>query len=932
MANMGSVGSVFVEVGADLARLNTELGRAVPQAAKAGEDAGQKFAQGFDQQGIKRLQTSFQELGSRLTSIGSALSIGVSAPLVALGAGAIKAAADIDSLKRGLVAVTGSSAEAERQFVQLREVAKLPGLGLEEAARGAVNLQAFGFSAKESVDILKSFGNALATVGKGRAELDRVILQLGQMAGANKVLLQDLRPIIQQVPQVATIIRDNFGPQALSEPAEALEKLGLSSRDFIAVLVRELGKLPAVTGGLKNDLENFSDSIKIALARIGDAMTPVVSRVLNTLVPAIEKAVDVFTALPQPVQEAAVVLGGLFAVSGPVLVGMGLMSRSLSDLIGLFGTFRTVALSAAGAQGLGAFGSSVSGVSASLSGLAGAGGLLALGGIALASFGAAALATAGQLDELRNKSDSFGESLRSMRIGELLGEGKTIDQIQQLGFSLDEIKRALLGATIETEKWIPPANTLGIEIVGLNDSAQAAATTLPRAAAGVKEFGGSSSEAAAKIRATADALRENQEWAERYTASLVDASVQMAETDAAAGDMRRTIELLNMGTLEGTQQIGNLSVALEQGVIALRGNASAANELTTAYTAAGNAAEILARNAEATAASVAAAARTIQQSAGFGKLTGGTIGLPGFGNAGDQAAGAGLPTDALQMMIAAMTMGFQDAGLISSQSIENMRRLGWTFTGGRSFEPTEKTDMALAIAQIADQLRSVNRQLPRDMQVHALAGGISSDTYAALSDALRQATDNLNRFRQGIDTTGRSLKSAADIASDLSKQTADRLVPTYQDLEDQLWRLIDVGQGNSSAAWDLRNKMASMGNAFTDAAPAIDTLTRSAVRAGTSIVETGMVVEAVANRVATTTRSLARMAGLGEIPAIEPSPTGPAIPATGTVARFAAYGDNLQYSGGGFTVNVYGGIYGPDSPRYFAEQVTDILRQDARLG
>ena len=89
----------------------------------------------------------FKKFGDQLSSIGNTLSVGVTLPVIALGAAVVNSAANMDSLKRGLIAVSGSAAEAERQFVGLKEVAKLPGLGLKEAVQGSINLQALGNSA-----------------------------------------------------------------------------------------------------------------------------------------------------------------------------------------------------------------------------------------------------------------------------------------------------------------------------------------------------------------------------------------------------------------------------------------------------------------------------------------------------------------------------------------------------------------------------------------------------------------------------------------------------------------------------------------------------------------------------------------------------------------------------------------------------------------
>lgn len=340
---------------------------------------------------LQRLQDATPALdrfGAAASSLGTKLSVGVTLPLVGLATASIKAASDMDSLERGLTAVSGSAEEAARQMADMREVAKLPGLGLKEAVEGTIRLQAFGFSAAEAKTALMAFGNAIATVGGGKAELDRVIIQLGQMAGAGKVLTQDLRPIIQTVPQVAAIIKKEFGEAALSEPGAAIEKLGLTSKQAIGVIVTELGKLPKVTGGLKNDLENFQDAMFASFATIGKELTPFVEQFTNAVVPAIHDVVTVFASLPGPVKTAVIELGIFAAVMGPLIGTVGQFVSGGSQLMKLFGSLAgpareaQVAIQAlSGMGGIGGLMSSLPGATTATAGFATELGLLSKAGL-----------------------------------------------------------------------------------------------------------------------------------------------------------------------------------------------------------------------------------------------------------------------------------------------------------------------------------------------------------------------------------------------------------------------------------------------------------------------------------------------------------------------------------------------------------------------
>lgn len=278
----------------------------------------------------KKAKRSVEDVAASLTKLGTAFSIGVTAPLLALGKAAVDATVRLDSLKRGLTAVAGSSKEAEAQLVRLKEVARLPGLGFEEAIQGSIRLQAAGLSARQAEASLKAFGNALATVGKGKAELDGVTLALGQMASKGKVMAEEINQLNERVPQIRQIMLKAFG----SADTEILQKAKITSKEFVSIITAELSKLPQVTGGLKNAFENAKDSINESLDRIGKAVTPLVATLLEKLVPTIERITKAFSELPKQTQELMVVFAAAAIAGGPIALLAGQILE-LGKAIGL---------------------------------------------------------------------------------------------------------------------------------------------------------------------------------------------------------------------------------------------------------------------------------------------------------------------------------------------------------------------------------------------------------------------------------------------------------------------------------------------------------------------------------------------------------------------------------------------------------------------
>ena len=185
----------------------------------------------------------------------------------------VQAAMAYDSQVRGLAAYAKNAQELQAQLTRLNEIAKLPGLGLTEVRAGVLNLEAAGLSAQTSERALMAFGNALALVGKGKSELDGVILALGQIASKGAISAEEINQIAERVPQIRQVLVSAFGTAS----TEAIQKMGLSADVAIGKIIAGLEKLPKATQSALTTFENLQDALEQAFLPIGRGILDIFS-------------------------------------------------------------------------------------------------------------------------------------------------------------------------------------------------------------------------------------------------------------------------------------------------------------------------------------------------------------------------------------------------------------------------------------------------------------------------------------------------------------------------------------------------------------------------------------------------------------------------------------------------------------------------------
>jgi tape measure domain-containing protein len=509
---------------------------------------------------VRGIRTAFERIGA----IGTRLTIGVSAPLAALGVAAVKADADLEALRMGLISVSGSAAAADKQLARLAEVAKLPGLGFREAIQGSVNLQAAGFSAQLAERALKAFGNALATVGRGKADLDGVILALTQIQSKGKISAQDINQLAERLPQIRAAMKAAFG----TADTEALQKMGISAQEFIERIMAEFEKLPPVTGGVKNAFENIRDAAERAMAEFGAALRPGTELVTKFAEAAVSRLADLakgFRELPPAIQATVVALGGLAVAAGPALAAIGQIGLGITGIATAIPVIKALAAAAgAGILALGQFARALVSQVVPAAGSATVA-LKALGGVALlAATALAAVQAAAGVVQLVSASRQLRDAQQQAREA-IEQQNRSIEilriKLHQAGISTAELDQAYRRAEISIAQYASGLMQLATAHKATHQAADEARRQTMDLAEAFRVLGVDSTETLTKrYQQARDALAAVEQAYREGKASAMDLARAQEAVRQAFEAVHKPIKAVReeLGKIQGPENVGTV--------------------------------------------------------------------------------------------------------------------------------------------------------------------------------------------------------------------------------------------------------------------------------------------------------------------------------------------------------------------------------------
>lgn len=221
---------------------------------------------------------------------------------VAISKASSKAAADFDGLVASVKAIEGSAGAASERLKELRQLAKEPGIGIQESIKGFTQLRNAGLSDALSEEVIRQFGNANARAGGGHEEFERILLAVSQIATAGYLQGGELRQLSNAGIPGRALVKQIFG----TDDAEELKKAGVDGQTVIRALVLELAKFERVGDSSKNAFDNLADAAAMAEVQFGRALN-------NSIKPFADNLTNIFNIAQQ---------GNVFQTLGDSIAGI----------------------------------------------------------------------------------------------------------------------------------------------------------------------------------------------------------------------------------------------------------------------------------------------------------------------------------------------------------------------------------------------------------------------------------------------------------------------------------------------------------------------------------------------------------------------------------------------------------------------------------
>lgn len=302
------------------------------RATKVIEQVGSKIATLDDRFSV--IRQNLDKIGQGMTSVGTKMSAALTAPIIGIGVYGVKAFSDLNEAVNAANVTFGKASNRLLEF-------------------GQTAAQSAGLSQRAFLQASVPIGAALQNVGLNANQAADWTIKLTQRAAdMASVFNTDVNSALLAIQaglrgEIDPLERFGVGLNEASVKAYALAN-GIIESDRELTLqektVARLGLVMEQTNRVQDDFKNTSDglanSTRIARAELennaaalGEKLAPIANKVVLVL----SELIDRFSRLSPAAQNTIIILAGLTAVIGPLLLVTGTLITTLTAVSGALG-------------------------------------------------------------------------------------------------------------------------------------------------------------------------------------------------------------------------------------------------------------------------------------------------------------------------------------------------------------------------------------------------------------------------------------------------------------------------------------------------------------------------------------------------------------------------------------------------------------------
>ncbi len=313
-------------------------------AKKALDDTKKKSKETANSIGV-----DWQQVGTKLSSIGSKMTTALTLPLVALGTASVKLASDMEETQNKIDAVFGESAESIKGWADN-------------------SIEKMGLAKQTALDMAAVFGDMGTGMGLTTTEAGKMSIELVQLAAdlasfknisverAETALNGVYTGETEALKGLGIVMTEanleqfamNEGLKTTYKEMSQTEKVALRYKYVMSVTSNAQGDFVRTGGGLANQSRMLKENLKELGVQFGEVLLPIVNKVIT----GINNLLKSFGGLSEEQRTTIVTIGLVIAAIGPAIAIVGKLITAINAVKTAITAANTAMTASSGVIGL----------------------------------------------------------------------------------------------------------------------------------------------------------------------------------------------------------------------------------------------------------------------------------------------------------------------------------------------------------------------------------------------------------------------------------------------------------------------------------------------------------------------------------------------------------------------------------------------------